>query len=106
VTDARQQDRVVDLAAARDNQCESARHRRSRGLYARDERERAQGEARCGRENASWWSTSNRAAFAAPPGGEFLGFVFPGYRGQIRVARKDVDKFKSRVREITCSNWL
>jgi RNA-directed DNA polymerase len=34
-------------------------------------------------------------------GVEFLGFVFQGYGGQIRVARKNLDKFKSRVREIT-----
>jgi RNA-directed DNA polymerase len=34
-------------------------------------------------------------------GVEFLGFVFQGYGGQIRVARKNLEKFKSRVREIT-----
>jgi RNA-directed DNA polymerase len=34
-------------------------------------------------------------------GVEFLGFMFQGYGGQIRVARKNLEKFKSRVREIT-----
>lgn len=37
-------------------------------------------------------------------GVEFLGFVFTGYGGQFRVARKNLDKFQSRVREITCRN--
>jgi RNA-directed DNA polymerase len=37
-------------------------------------------------------------------GVEFLGFVFQGYGGQFRVARKNLDKFKSRVREITGRN--
>ena len=34
-------------------------------------------------------------------GVEFLGFAFQGYGGQFRVARKNLDKFQSRVREIT-----
>ncbi len=37
-------------------------------------------------------------------GVEFLGFVFRGYGGQIRVAKKNLDKFRSRVREITRRN--
>ena len=37
-------------------------------------------------------------------GVEFLGFAFQGYGGQFRVARKNLDKFKSRVREITGRN--
>jgi RNA-directed DNA polymerase len=37
-------------------------------------------------------------------GVEFLGFVFRGYGGQIRVSQKSLDKFKSRVREITRRN--
>jgi len=34
-------------------------------------------------------------------GVEFLGFVFEGYGGQIRVSKKNLAKFKARVREIT-----
>jgi RNA-directed DNA polymerase len=34
-------------------------------------------------------------------GVEFLGFVFQGYGGQFRVARKNFDKFQARVRELT-----
>jgi len=30
-----------------------------------------------------------------------LGFVFTGYGGKIRVAKKNIDKFRTRVREIT-----
>jgi RNA-directed DNA polymerase len=37
-------------------------------------------------------------------GVEFLGFAFQGYGGQFRVARKNLDKFKSRIREITGRN--
>ena len=37
-------------------------------------------------------------------GVEFLGFVFQGYGGQIRVARKNLDKFTARVRDITGRN--
>jgi RNA-directed DNA polymerase len=37
-------------------------------------------------------------------GVEFLGFAFQGYGGQFRVARKNLDKFTSRVREITGRN--
>ncbi len=37
-------------------------------------------------------------------GVEFLGFVFEGYGGQIRVSPKNVMKFKDRVREITRRN--
>ena len=32
---------------------------------------------------------------------EFLGYQFTGYGGQMRVSRKNVDKFKQRVRELT-----
>lgn len=34
-------------------------------------------------------------------GVEFLGFIFNGYGGQIRVSPKNICKFKDRVREIT-----
>jgi RNA-directed DNA polymerase len=34
-------------------------------------------------------------------GVEFLGFIFEGYGGQIRVSPKNIRKFKDRVREIT-----
>lgn len=34
-------------------------------------------------------------------GVEFLGFIFHGYGGQIRVSPKNIRKFKDRVREIT-----
>jgi len=34
-------------------------------------------------------------------GVEFLGFIFNGYGGQIRVSPKNIRKFKDRVREIT-----
>jgi RNA-directed DNA polymerase len=34
-------------------------------------------------------------------GVEFLGFVFQGYGGQFRVARKNLEKFRTRVRKIT-----
>lgn len=37
-------------------------------------------------------------------GVEFLGFVFEGYGGQIRVSQKNVTKFQDRVREITRRN--
>ena len=37
-------------------------------------------------------------------GVEFVGFVFEGYGGQIRVTPKNVTKFKDRVREITRRN--
>ena len=37
-------------------------------------------------------------------GVEFLGFVFRGYGGQIRVSPKNLRKFKDRVREITRRN--
>ena len=37
-------------------------------------------------------------------GVEFLGFVFQGYGGQIRVSRKKIKKFKDRVRQITRRN--
>lgn len=35
-------------------------------------------------------------------GVEFLGFIFNGYGGQIRISPKNIKKFKDRVREITC----
>ena len=37
-------------------------------------------------------------------GVEFLGFLFEGYGGQIRVSPKNIRKFKDRVREITRRN--
>ncbi len=37
-------------------------------------------------------------------GVEFLGFIFHGYGGQIRVSPKKIKKFKIRVREITRRN--
>ncbi len=37
-------------------------------------------------------------------GVEFLGFVFEGFGGQIRVSAKKIKKFKDRVREITRRN--
>lgn len=37
-------------------------------------------------------------------GVEFLGFIFRGYSGQIRVSPKKIKKFKDRIREITRRN--
>jgi len=37
-------------------------------------------------------------------GVDFLGFIFRGYGGQIRVSPKKIKKFKDRVREITRRN--
>jgi RNA-directed DNA polymerase len=37
-------------------------------------------------------------------GVEFLGFIFEGYGGQIRVSPKNLKKFKDRVRDITRRN--
>ncbi len=37
-------------------------------------------------------------------GVEFLGFIFRGYGGQIRVSSKKIKKFKIRIREITRRN--
>ena len=34
-------------------------------------------------------------------GVEFVGFIFTGYGGQIRVSPKNIKKFKDRVKEIT-----
>jgi RNA-directed DNA polymerase len=34
-------------------------------------------------------------------GVEFLGFIFTGYGGQIRISPKNIKKFKARVRELT-----
>ncbi len=45
-----------------------------------------------------------KSRLGSTDGVEFLGFVFQGYGGQFRVARKNLDKFKSRVREITGRN--
>jgi RNA-directed DNA polymerase len=42
-----------------------------------------------------------KSRICSTDGVEFLGFVFQGYGGQFRVARKNLDKFQSRVREIT-----
>ncbi len=45
-----------------------------------------------------------KSRICSTDGVEFLGFAFQGYGGQFRVARKNIDKFKSRVREITDRN--
>jgi RNA-directed DNA polymerase len=45
-----------------------------------------------------------KSRLCSTDGVEFLGFVFQGYGGQFRVARKNLDKFKARVREITGRN--
>jgi RNA-directed DNA polymerase len=45
-----------------------------------------------------------KSRICSTDGVEFLGFVFQGYGGQIRVAGKNLDKFRSRVREITRRN--
>lgn len=45
-----------------------------------------------------------KSRLCSTDGVEFLGFEFQGYGGQFRVARKNLDKFKSRVREITGRN--
>lgn len=45
-----------------------------------------------------------KSRICSTDGVEFLGFEFQGYGGQIRVARKNLDKFKARVREITGRN--
>jgi RNA-directed DNA polymerase len=37
-------------------------------------------------------------------GVEFVGFIFVGYGGQIRVSPKNIQKFKARVRQITRRN--
>jgi RNA-directed DNA polymerase len=37
-------------------------------------------------------------------GVEFVGFIFVGYGGQIRVSPKNIQKFKDRVRQITSRN--
>jgi RNA-directed DNA polymerase len=37
-------------------------------------------------------------------GVEFLGFIFRGYGGQVRVSPKKIKKFKDRIREITRRN--
>ncbi len=44
----------------------------------------------------------NRACSA--DGVEFLGFIFRGYGGQVRVSPKKIKKFKDRIREITRRN--
>jgi RNA-directed DNA polymerase len=48
--------------------------------------------------------TRQKSRICSTDGVEFLGFVFQGYGGQIRVARKNLDKFQARVREITGRN--
>jgi len=45
-----------------------------------------------------------KSRICSTAGVEFLGFVFEGYGGQIRVSLKNVTKFKDRVREITRRN--
>lgn len=45
-----------------------------------------------------------KSRICSTDGVEFLGFVFEGYGGQIRVSQKNVTKFKDRVREITRRN--
>jgi RNA-directed DNA polymerase len=42
-----------------------------------------------------------KSRICSTDGVEFLGFRFTGYGGQIRVSPKNVDKFQTRVREIT-----
>lgn len=45
-----------------------------------------------------------KSRICSTAGVEFVGFVFEGYGGQIRVSPKNVTKFKDRVREITRRN--
>jgi RNA-directed DNA polymerase len=42
-----------------------------------------------------------KSRYCSTNGVEFLGFVFTGYGGQIRVSPKNIKKFKDRVKEIT-----
>lgn len=46
----------------------------------------------------------HKSRICSTDGVDFLGFVFQGYGGQFRVTRKNLDKFQSRVREITGRN--
>jgi RNA-directed DNA polymerase len=43
-----------------------------------------------------------KSRICSTDGVEFLGFVFLGYGGQIRVSPKNIRKFKERVKTITC----
>ena len=45
-----------------------------------------------------------KSRLCSTDGVEFLGFEFQGYGGQFRVAGKNLDKFKSRVRKIPGCN--
>jgi RNA-directed DNA polymerase len=45
-----------------------------------------------------------KSRICSTDGVEFLGFAFQGYGGQFRIARKNLDKFQARVREITGRN--
>ena len=42
-----------------------------------------------------------KSRICSTDGVEFLGFIFLGYGGQIRISPKNIKKFKDRVREIT-----
>jgi RNA-directed DNA polymerase len=42
-----------------------------------------------------------KSRICSTDGVEFLGFIFHGYGGQMRVSPKNIKKFKDRVREIT-----
>ena len=42
-----------------------------------------------------------KSRICSTDGVEFLGFIFMGYGGQIRISPKNIKKFKDRVREIT-----
>ena len=42
-----------------------------------------------------------KSRICSTDGVEFLGFIFTGYGGQIRISPKNIKKFKKRVREIT-----
>jgi RNA-directed DNA polymerase len=45
-----------------------------------------------------------KSRICSTDGVEFVGFVFVGYGGQIRVSPKNIQKFKDRVRQITRRN--
>ena len=42
-----------------------------------------------------------KSRICSTDGVEFVGFIFTGYGGQIRVSPKNIKKFKDRVKEIT-----
>jgi RNA-directed DNA polymerase len=45
-----------------------------------------------------------KSRICSTDGVEFLGFIFLGYSGQMRVSPKNIQKFKDRVREVTRRN--